>query len=81
MEEHVMPAGGGYLTGPFRLDLTDHVCQVKLALGMLPSLIAHYLDRIDQRHRLAPQESDQLRNRGNTEYVDPRHQLCLSGLA
>jgi hypothetical protein len=35
MEEHVMPAGSGYLAGPLRLHLTDQIRQVKTTLGML----------------------------------------------
>ena len=31
VEQHVVPAGRGYLAGPLGLDLTDHVGQVELA--------------------------------------------------
>jgi hypothetical protein len=81
MEKHVMSAGGGYLAGPLGLHLTDHVRQVETALGMLADWIAYHLDRIDQRHRPALQEGNQLSDRGNTEHVDPRDQLSLSGLS
>jgi hypothetical protein len=36
MEEHVMPTGCSYLTGPHRLDLTDHVCQVETTVACPP---------------------------------------------
>ena len=81
VEEHVMPAGSGYLAGPLGLDLTDHVCQVETTLGVLAGRVAHHLDRVDQRHRLAPQEGDQLGDRGNTEDLDAFDEFRLSGLA
>ena len=80
VEEHVMPAGSGYLAGPLGLHLTDHVCQVETALGVLAGRVAHHLDRVDQRHRLAPQEGDQLGDRGNTEDLDALDEFRLSGL-
>ena len=54
MEEHVMSAGSGYLTSPLGLHLPDHVCKIEVALGVLAGRVTHHLDRIDQRHRLAP---------------------------
>ena len=75
-----MPAGSGHLAGPLGLHLTDHVCQVETTAGVLVGPIAYHIDRIDQRHRPALQEGDQLSDRGNTEHVDPRDQLRLSGL-
>jgi hypothetical protein len=46
MEQHVMPAGSGYLAGPLGLHLTDHVCQVETALSVLAGQVAHHFDRI-----------------------------------
>ena len=80
VEEHVMPTGSGYLAGPLGFDLADHVCQVETALGVCASPVAQHLDRVDQRHRLATQEGDQLGDRGNTEDLDAFNQFRLSGL-
>ena len=81
VEEHVMPSGCGHLAGPLGLHLTDHVCQIEAAIGVLAGLIAYHIDWLDQRHRPALQEGDQLSDRGNTEHLDPCNELGLSGLA
>ena len=81
VEEHMVPARSGYFAGPLGLHLTDHIRQVKTALGVLAGSVAHHLDRIDQRHRPALQEGDELSDRGNTEHIDPCDELGLSGLA
>ena len=76
-----MPAGSGHFAGPLSFHLTDHVRQIEAALGVLAGSVTYHLDRIDQRHRPALQEGDQLSDRCNTEHVDPCDELGLSGLA
>jgi hypothetical protein len=80
MEKHVMPACSGYLAGPLSLHLTYYVCQVKTTLGVLAGRVPHHLDWIDQRHRLTPQESNQLGDRSNADDIDTRHEPRLSSL-
>jgi hypothetical protein len=60
MEKHVMPTRRSYFAGPLGLDLTDHICQVKTMVRMLPGPLSHYLDGVNRRHRDAAQKGDQL---------------------
>src|SRR5688572_14597989 len=83
MKKHVMSAGSGYLAGPFGLQLADHVCKIKVALGVLAGRVAHHLDRIDQGQGFVPEQGDQLGNRGNAEHIMPATSFaspaCRSG--
>jgi hypothetical protein len=67
MEEHVMPTRCGYFAGPLSLDLTHHICQVKMTVRMPTGPLAHYLIRIHRRQRQIAQKGDQLGDRGNTK--------------
>ena len=81
VEEHVVPARGGDLQGPLRLALPDHVGQVETAhLGVGPGDGTEF-DRVDQRHRVAPQFGDELAQRGQAEHLDPLDQPRLRRLS
>jgi hypothetical protein len=60
MEEHVVPTCCGYLTSPLRLDLTDHIRQVKTTACMPAGSLPYHLDRVNRRYRAAAQKRDQL---------------------
>ena len=48
MEEHVVPPCCGYFAGPLSLDLTDHICQIKTAVGDIePEALREHLDPDD----------------------------------
>jgi hypothetical protein len=80
MEEHVMPPGTGYFAGPLRLGLTDHIRQVKTAVGMPAGSLTHDLDGVNRRYRGAAQKGEQLGDRGNTKDPNAFNEFRLSGL-
>jgi hypothetical protein len=80
VKEHVMPAGGCHLAGPLGLNLTDDICQVEMAAGVLAGLLPHHFDRLNKRHRLTTKEGDQLGDRGDAKDLDPFNQLGLTSL-
>jgi hypothetical protein len=51
MEEHVMPTRCGYFAGPLSLDLTHHICQVKMTVRIPTGPLTHYLNGIHRRQR------------------------------
>jgi hypothetical protein len=68
VEEHVVPARCSYFAGPLRLDLTDHIRQVKTTVRMPAGPLTHDLDGVhDRRYWRAAQKGDQLGDRGNTK--------------
>jgi hypothetical protein len=50
------------------------------ALGVLVGRVTHHLDRIDRWQGFAPQEGDQLGDRGNAEDIDASDKFRLPGL-
>jgi hypothetical protein len=58
VEEHVVPAGSGYLACPLGLHLTDHIRQVEMTIGVSAGALSDDLDRLDWRHLNPPQEGD-----------------------
>jgi hypothetical protein len=70
-----VPTGRGNLTGP--LDLQPHLPGPDVGWRVLSARSPDHLNRIHRRQWLALQEGDRLSDRGNTEHLDPRHQLCL----
>ena len=68
------------LAGPLRLDLTDHIGEIELTVGMAARPIGDHLDRLDLRHRLTAEERDELGDRAHAEDLDPVDQLGFTGL-
>jgi len=81
VEEHVVPTGCGYFTGPLGFNLTHDISQVETTVRVLAGPLADHFDGLNGRHRVVLQQSDQLGDRGNTKDLDPFDQLGLSGLA
>src|SRR4029450_12549615 len=81
MEEHVVPTCCGYLTSPLRLDLTDHIRQVKTTARMPAGSLPYHLDRVNRRDRAAAQKRDQLGEGGDTKDLNAFNEFGLAGCA
>ena len=75
-----MPTRCRYFAGPPSLNLTHHICQVKVTVRMPTSPLAHYLNGLNRRQRYIAQKGDQLGDRGNTKDLNALNEFGLSSL-